>query len=194
MQVIDPADPRRPNVKIAASIRAAILSGELEPGQRLPSIEELAEFFGVAKVTIGAAIRTLRDEGYVTSRPGAGIWVSGQASSPSLLASLTRWPEPCAFLFEMGYLKTPAPRRAGCGSASQAAGERGRALIPSQHHRHDAGRARGRRPRSRTRRCASCTTRTKPGSATFPRPGAPTSPPLSPRPSRPTRPRACPTT
>jgi 5'-deoxynucleotidase YfbR-like HD superfamily hydrolase len=105
MQVIDPADPRRPNVKIAASIRAAILNGELEPGQRLPSIEELAEFFGVAKVTIGAAIRTLRDEGYLTSRPGAGVWVSGQATLPIPAGEPHPLAGTVAFLYEMGYLK-----------------------------------------------------------------------------------------
>ncbi len=37
MQPMDPSDDRQANVKVAASIRAAILSGELEPGQRLPS-------------------------------------------------------------------------------------------------------------------------------------------------------------
>ena len=31
MQPIDPADKRQPNVQIAASIRVAILTGELEP-------------------------------------------------------------------------------------------------------------------------------------------------------------------
>ena len=71
MQLIDPEDPRRPYVQIAASIRAAILSGELEPGAQLPSIGELAEQFGVANGTVGSAIRSLRDEGFVTSRAGA---------------------------------------------------------------------------------------------------------------------------
>ena len=59
MQLIDPADPRKPYVKIAASIRAAILSGELEPGAQLGTGEELARFFGVARMTVHAAIRAL---------------------------------------------------------------------------------------------------------------------------------------
>jgi len=105
MQPIDPDDPRRPYVQIAASIRAAILTGELEPGAQLPSTGELAERFGVAKVTIGSAIRVLRTEGFVTSRPGAHVWVRDQAGLPvpedqdHPLAGLAM------FLFEMGKLK-----------------------------------------------------------------------------------------
>ena len=63
MQPIDRADPRPPNVQIAASIRAAILTGELEPGTRLQSGQELARFFGVARQTVQTAINALRAEG-----------------------------------------------------------------------------------------------------------------------------------
>ena len=82
MQPIDPEDPRQPNVQIAASIRAAILTGELEPGEQLPSGDELARFFGVSRMTIGNAIRTLRDEGFVRSLAGSGVYVREQASLP----------------------------------------------------------------------------------------------------------------
>src|ERR1022692_1589613 len=102
MQLIDPEDPRRPYVQIAASIRAAILSGELEPGAKLPSTEELAEQFRVAKGTIGSAIRTLRDEGFVSSRAGAPVRVRSQESLPAEDHPLAGT---AAFLFEMGHLK-----------------------------------------------------------------------------------------
>src|SRR6266513_579217 len=82
MQTIDPADKRQPNVQIAASIRAAILTGELAPGSQLPSGKELAKFFGVSRMTIQTAIRTLREEGFVRSRAGSGVYVSDQASLP----------------------------------------------------------------------------------------------------------------
>ena len=65
MQPIDPEDPRRPNVQVAASIRAAILSGECEPGAQLPSGEELAWFFDVTRGDDRNAIRTSRDKGFV---------------------------------------------------------------------------------------------------------------------------------
>ena len=59
MQVPDPADPRKPYIKIAAAIRAAILSGELQPGAQLTPGKSWPEFFGVSRGTVGSAIRTL---------------------------------------------------------------------------------------------------------------------------------------
>lgn len=105
MQPIDPADPRRPNVQIAASIRAAILTGELEPGQRLPSSDELAKFFGVARMTVHAAVRTLREEGFVRSRAGSGVYVRDQASLPTADGQEHPLTGAATFLFEMGHLK-----------------------------------------------------------------------------------------
>src|ERR1035441_8110015 len=105
MQPIDPADKRQPNVQIAASIRAAILTGEFEPGAQLPSGQELARFFGVSRMTVQTAVRTLRDEGFVRSRTGSGVYVSDQASLPSPsgedhpLAGVAR------FRSEVGHLK-----------------------------------------------------------------------------------------
>ena len=93
MQPMDPADKRQPNVKVAASIRAAILSGELEPGQRLPSGPELTRFFGVANMTVQKAIRTLADEGFVRTKSGSGVYVRDQASLPARRRQSTRWQE-----------------------------------------------------------------------------------------------------
>jgi putative hydrolases of HD superfamily len=105
MQVPDPADPRRPYVKVAAAIRAAILSGELEPGQQLDSGKNLADFFQVAPNTVGSAIRLLRDEGFVRSEPGSGVWVRGQESLPVPADEEHPLAGTAAFLYEMGHLK-----------------------------------------------------------------------------------------
>jgi putative hydrolases of HD superfamily len=105
MQPLDPSDPRKPYVKIAASIRAAILSGELEPGSKLPSGDELARFFGVTRVTVGSAIRTLRDEGFVRSKAGSGVYVRDQTSLPVAAGETHPLAGTVAFLFEMGHLK-----------------------------------------------------------------------------------------
>lgn len=103
MQPIDPDDPRDKYVQVAASIRAAILSGELEPGQKLDTGDELAKFFGVGRMTVVAAIKELSRDGYVTSSAGQRAQVVGQAAQPAPAGG------PLAgaadYLFELGFLK-----------------------------------------------------------------------------------------
>lgn len=111
MQPIDPADKRPPYIKIANSIRAAILTGELEPGQQLPTGKELAEFFGVAGMTVHQAIRTLREEGFVWSRTGSGVYVSKQPAAPERELHDHPLTGVADYLHEMGQLKRI--RRAG---------------------------------------------------------------------------------
>jgi putative hydrolases of HD superfamily len=105
MQPINPEDPRSPYIQIAASIRAAILSGELEPEAQLPTGDELAKFFGVTRATIGSAIRILREEGFVRSRAGGGVYVSRQASLPVPTGETHPLAGIATFLFEAGHLK-----------------------------------------------------------------------------------------
>ncbi|TWB87703.1 GntR family transcriptional regulator/MocR family aminotransferase [Bradyrhizobium macuxiense] len=57
-------------------IRTAISSGQLRPGDRLPSTRSLAEQFGTARGTMDAAYAILAGEGYVVGRGPAGTVVS----------------------------------------------------------------------------------------------------------------------
>ncbi len=45
------------------------------PGEKLPSGNELAKRYGVARMTVQQAIRLLRDEGLIVSRQGSGVFV-----------------------------------------------------------------------------------------------------------------------
>lgn len=105
MQPVDHEDPRRPNVQIAASIRAAILTGELAPGAQLPAIKDLAELFGASTNTVGTAIRKLADEGYVRSIGGSGVYVRDQAALPVPAGEGHELAGAANFLYEMGRLK-----------------------------------------------------------------------------------------
>ncbi|AOS61958.1 HD domain-containing protein [Actinoalloteichus hymeniacidonis] len=105
MQPLDPGDPRSPYIKIAASIRAAILSGELEPEAQLPTGDELAHFYGVTRATVSSATRILRDEGFLTSKPGGGVYVTGQASLPVAPGETHPLVGLAAYLHEAGHLK-----------------------------------------------------------------------------------------
>ena len=58
------------------TLRRAILTGELDPGERLMEIH-LADQFGVSRTPVREAIRMLEQEGLVTLRPSRGAVVSG---------------------------------------------------------------------------------------------------------------------
>src|SRR6266516_973816 len=72
---INHTEPRAPYRQIADDLRAAIQSGELRPGDKLPSIRELTERYGVTHVTADQALRVLKAEGLVDVRRGRGSYV-----------------------------------------------------------------------------------------------------------------------
>lgn len=63
----------------ADNIRQMIFSGEIQPGELLPSRKELAEQFDVGISTIHEAVQSLSTVGLVESRPGKGTWVRHDA-------------------------------------------------------------------------------------------------------------------
>jgi DNA-binding FadR family transcriptional regulator len=66
-----PVDRRKPYVRIADDVRKDIGSGRYPVGEMLPPAGELADRYGVAKMTVSNAIAVLRDEGLVTTRQGS---------------------------------------------------------------------------------------------------------------------------
>jgi putative hydrolases of HD superfamily len=105
VQPIDPEDKRPQYIQIARSIQAAIFTGELPAGGQLPTQEELADQFGVARMTIQNAIRVLREEGFVRSVAGSGVYVREQASLPGPDDEDLPLAGVAAFVFEMGEMK-----------------------------------------------------------------------------------------
>lgn len=72
---IDRLNDRPPYRQIADHLRAAIDTGELEPGDQLPSEAELKDHYGVARMTARQAIQELRTEGRVVAEQGRGVFV-----------------------------------------------------------------------------------------------------------------------
>lgn len=72
-------DTRPRHHKIAADLRARILSGEIPPGGKLPTTAELMKQYDAANQTIQAAVSFLKDEELAEGRRGhdAGIFVCG---------------------------------------------------------------------------------------------------------------------
>ena len=62
---IDQNDPRPIYLQIAAAIKQQLCSGQLEPGDELPSVRELAEALTVNLHTVRHAYRVLGEQGVV---------------------------------------------------------------------------------------------------------------------------------
>lgn len=60
---------------VAAHFRTLIKSGELAPGDSLPSVAEIRDQFGVAAKTVSRALGVLKSEGLVSSRGALGTIV-----------------------------------------------------------------------------------------------------------------------
>jgi DNA-binding FadR family transcriptional regulator len=75
---------KRLYLQVAEQLAAPIRSGELKPGDALPSERELARRLAVSRPTIREAITTLEVMGLVEVRPGSGVYVreaAGQGMS-----------------------------------------------------------------------------------------------------------------
>jgi GntR family transcriptional regulator / MocR family aminotransferase len=57
-------------------IRSAILTGELRPGQKIPSTRYLASELKVSRITVLYAFQQLSAEGYIESSAGSGTYVA----------------------------------------------------------------------------------------------------------------------
>lgn len=61
--------------QVADDLKADIDSGALPPNSRLPSGPELAQIYGVNRLTVIRAVNSLREEGVVVVLSGRGTYV-----------------------------------------------------------------------------------------------------------------------
>ena len=61
---------------LAAALRAAIVSGEVPVGTRLPPQRELADLLSIGRTSVVSAYNLLSAESLLVSRQGAGTWVA----------------------------------------------------------------------------------------------------------------------
>jgi molybdate-binding protein/DNA-binding transcriptional regulator YhcF (GntR family) len=71
--------------QIADHLRQMVATGRLQPGERLPTVRELAQSLAVSPGTVVKAYRQLEQDGVIRSRRGGGTAVVGKASDPQLL-------------------------------------------------------------------------------------------------------------
>ncbi|MGY0155677.1 GntR family transcriptional regulator [Edwardsiella tarda] len=61
--------------QIADSLRQQVISGELKPGDALPTEASLCEHYGVSRVTVRQALKLLSEERVIESLQGSGWYV-----------------------------------------------------------------------------------------------------------------------
>src|SRR3954468_11437820 len=75
-------------VQLAWALRLAIRAGTLAPGQRLPSLRELADELGVNPNTLRSVYARLEAERLIETRHGSGTYVAHEAGEPPELGAL----------------------------------------------------------------------------------------------------------
>ena len=67
--------------RVRQTLADAIVSGQYEPGQRLPSESELVKSFGASRPTVNRALRELQLAGVIERRAGSGSYVRGDTAA-----------------------------------------------------------------------------------------------------------------
>jgi GntR family transcriptional regulator/MocR family aminotransferase len=83
---LDPESEVARHRQLYQALRAAVLSGRLAPGTRLPSTRALAGDLGCARNTVVSAFEQLFAEGYLEGKVGSGTYVSRQLPETLLTA------------------------------------------------------------------------------------------------------------
>ena len=85
---LDYRDARPIYIQIVDGFRKQILAGALQPGEKLPSVRELAGELSINPNTIQRAYREMEAAGYIQTIPGKGCFVAEDAKQ--LLGSYKR--------------------------------------------------------------------------------------------------------
>lgn len=72
---MSPEPQTGPASRIADDFRTAIKDGRLHPGDKLPTVRDLADQYGVTRNTASKAVSILRSEGLIVTRYGSGAYV-----------------------------------------------------------------------------------------------------------------------
>ena len=78
MVTINYRDGRPFYEQVKEDLRRLMVSGALQPGEKLPSVRELAGQLAINPNTIQRAYRELEAEGYIISVPGRGSFAAPQ--------------------------------------------------------------------------------------------------------------------
>ena len=113
MIAINYRDPRPIYEQVKFGLRRLILTGVLNPDDKMPSVRELSAQLAINPNTVQRAYRELEAEGYIYSVPGKGSFVSPDCKPDAerMNALLKQLDEAVAELCYMGMSKDELVRR-----------------------------------------------------------------------------------
>ena len=76
MLVLDNRDPRPIYEQVKAGLRRLIMTGAMKPGEKVPSVRDMAGTLAINPNTIQRAYRELEADGYLISVPGKGSFAA----------------------------------------------------------------------------------------------------------------------
>lgn len=96
--------------EICVQLQALVHNGNLQPGDRLPPERQLAATFKVSRNCVREAIKSLEQKGLLSSRPGAGTYISDLAQTSLIEAMGELFAQArhrVADIFELRFLLEP---------------------------------------------------------------------------------------
>jgi len=70
-----PRDSELPSERVFAALKDKIESGDLQPGEQMPSLRKISEDYGISQTTARKVIDALAREGLVEIKPRWGSFV-----------------------------------------------------------------------------------------------------------------------
>jgi GntR family transcriptional regulator len=86
---------RRPSLveQVRQGLHEDLVSGKLQPGEKLPNENEIGDRFGVSRATVREAVLGLIQAGYLTRRHGSGTYVTKTPRSRHALDTTVSYTE-----------------------------------------------------------------------------------------------------
>ena len=113
---LDYRDVRPIYAQIMDAVKEKIASGILQPGDRLPSVRELAAALAINTNTIPRSYRQLEAEGWIVTVPGKGCFVcQADHSAEERERLLIAFDETCCALYRVGVTAAELAKRLETG-------------------------------------------------------------------------------
>lgn len=85
---------------VSSQLKQQILAGDLQPGDKLLTEQQLTQKFNVSRTVIREAISGLKQDGLLASRQGSGVFVLEPGQNDETLAILSKNPRTIAAVIE----------------------------------------------------------------------------------------------